>query len=323
MTKNNIQRWLLFIGCLVSFILLPFVLPEFKLHQVTEILIFILFAISFNLLFGYGGMLPFGHAAYFGVGAYATALSFIHLPELPLLMVFLLAVVISCVAGIIIGSICVRFKSTYFALITFAFQMFLFSLALKLRSVTGGDDGMSFTRPDLHIGPLSIPLIEASNNYYMIFVIVALAVGLCYLFLKTPLGNSIMCVRENELRASSLGYNVYLIRLTVNCFAAMLAGLAGSLFASYQEFVAASSIDMSIGMTVIFMVVLGGKGHYLGPALGAAIYMIFHEWITSITHYGNLFMGILFVLVILFLEDGAVSLLAYLKPGRWLNRGRT
>jgi branched-chain amino acid transport system permease protein len=127
--------------------LLPQMLPEIYVHLVTEILVYALFAVSFNLLFGYSGLLPFGHAALFGVGAYVAALIFKYYPNVPLLLTFVVATFSGLVPGLVIGFFCVRLKGAYFALITLAFQMFLFAVALRWRSITYGDDGMGVTRP--------------------------------------------------------------------------------------------------------------------------------------------------------------------------------
>lgn len=289
-------------------LLVPVLLPEFHVHLVSEILIFALFAVSFNLLFGYGGMLPFGHAAFFGMGAYVTALIFNHLPGTPLLLVFLLSALASFLAGVIIGAFCVRRSGVYFALISQAFQMFLFAIALKWRAVTHGDDGMSVVRPDLHLGFIRVSMLNIENVYYLTLFIVLLAIFACYFFLKTPLGNSVVSMRENDLRASFLGYNTFMTKLIVYSFAAGIAGLAGALFVFFLEFVGTTSIDLNMCMTVVFMAVLGGTGHFLGPVLGAAFYIVLQNWMSSLTSHWWLFMGTLFIIVILYLEEGLISL---------------
>jgi branched-chain amino acid transport system permease protein len=286
-----------------------------------EILYFSLFAISFNLLFGYCGLLPFGHAVLFGVGAYAAALLFNHLPQVPLLLVVLIAALSGCTTGIFIGFFCVRLSGAYFSLASLAFQMFFFTVAFKWRSVTGGDDGLSLIRPDLHVPVLGdMPMSSAGNLYYFALLIVTLGIFACYLFLKTPLGNSALCVRENEMRSSFLGYDVFLTKLVFFSISGFLAGLAGSLFALLQGFVSTPCIDMNMSLAVTLMVVIGGTNYFFGPVLGAAFYLVFQNWIAHLTKHWGLFMGITFVLVIIYLEGGLFSLIKLLRIRYWENR---
>src|SRR3990172_1837335 len=226
---------------IILLLLLPQFLPLIYIHLATEILIYALFAVSFNLLFGYGGLLPFGHVALFGVGAYVAALIFKHFPGMYLPLTLLLTALSGVPIAAIIGFFCLRLKGAYFALISLAFQMFLYAIAMKWRSLAYGDDGMTVNRPDLYLpvlGNLSIRSIE--NVYYLTLVIVAIGILACYLFLKTPLGNSFVCMRERDIRASYLGYDVFLTRFTVFSASGILAALAGGLFVFFEEFVATS-----------------------------------------------------------------------------------
>jgi branched-chain amino acid transport system permease protein len=304
-------------------ILLPILLPEIYVHLGTEILIFALFAVSFNLLLGYCGLLPFGHASSFGVGAYIGALIFNHLSGMPVLLTILIAALCGFIVALLIGFFCVRLSGAYFALITLAFQMFLFAVALKWRSVTNGDDGMGVIRPELYLPGLgSIPLMKINNLYYLTFVIVSLGIIACYLFLKTPLGNAVVCMRENDLRASFLGYNVFLTKLTVFSFSGFLAGIAGCLFVIFQEFVATTVIDVSMSFTVVLMATIGGTSHFLGPVLGAAFFMVFQDWISSLTKHWWLFMGIVFIVVVLYVEGGLISLFKWERFRLLFARGK-
>ena len=290
-------------------LLLPILLPEIQVHLATEILIFALFAVSFNLLLGYSGLLPFGHAACFGVGAYATALIFKHITGMPFLMTILISAASGFVGALIIGFFCVRLSGGYFALISLAFQMFLYAVALKWRDVTGGDDGMGVPRPEFYLPGLGIlPLTNIHYLYYITLVIVALAILACYLFLKTPLGNATICTRENATRASFLGYDVFLTRLTMFSLSGFLAGISGALFVVFQEFVATNVLDIHMSFTVLLMATIGGTGHFLGPVLGAAFFMVFQDWISSVTKHWLLFMGIVFVMVVLYAEGGLIEL---------------
>jgi branched-chain amino acid transport system permease protein len=300
-------------------LLLPQFLPLIYVHLATEILIYALFAVSFNLLFGYGGLLPFGHVALFGVGAYVTAVILKHFPSMYLLLTFLMAALSGAAIAAIIGFFCLRLKGAYFALISLAFQMFLYAIAMKWRSLAYGDDGMTVNRPDLYLPVLgSVSMRSIPNVYYFTLVIVAMGILACYLFLKTPLGNALVCMREKDIRASYLGYDVFLTRFTVFSASGILAGLAGGLFVFFEEFVATSCIDLNMGISVVFMTVIGGPAHYLGPVLGAAFYMFFQDWISGLTKHWWILMGIVFVVVVLFFEGGLISLFKNGKIRVWI-----
>ena len=291
------------------FLLAPKILPEMKIHLIIEILIYALWAVAFNLLFGHGGLLAFGFGAPFGVGAYTAALIFRDFAGIPLLLTLVIVCGVGFAAGLLIGSLSVRLKGAYFALITFGFQMFFYAIALKWYSVTKGDDGFGASRP-----PLSVPFLgdisfaPISNVYYFTLVIVSLAIVGTYFFQKTPLGNSIALVRENDVRPPFLGYNVYLIRLTVFSVSCLLAALAGGLFVFFNEFVSTAVIDMNVSMIVLLMVIIGGSEKFLGPILGAAFYVLVQNWLSSMTNRWFLVMGAIFILVVMYLEGGLISL---------------
>jgi branched-chain amino acid transport system permease protein len=298
----------------VLVLLIPHLFPEMYMHLAVEILIYALFAVSFNLLFGYSGLLPFGHAALFGTGAYVAALIFKNFPQTSLLLTLLITPLFCGVIAAVIGFFCIRLKGSYFALISLAFQMFLFAVAMKWRSVTYGDDGMTFNRPDLHLPLLgTVSMGSIQNVYYLTLVIVAIGVLACYLFLKTPLGNSVVCVKERDIRASFLGYNVFLTRYVAFLVSGILGGLAGGLFALFVGFVNTAVIDINMSMTVVLMAVIGGTGHFLGPVLGTAFYVVFQDWISSLTKHWWILMGIFFIVVVLYLPGGLISLVSMKK----------
>jgi branched-chain amino acid transport system permease protein len=317
MSRKRVLRFSLIVGVVVLLLLTPLIFTEMKVHLATEILVFSLFAVSYNLLAGSCGLYPFGHAAFFGVGGYSTALLFNHLPTTPLVVVLIVAMFSGLITSLVIGFFCLRVRGVYFALLSFAFQMFLYAVALKWRAVTHGDDGMGVTRPELFVPALGkISLISIYNLYYVILICVALGILACYFFLKTPLGNAVVCMRENDLRASFLGYDAFLTKWVAFCFSGLVAALAGSLFVLFQEFVATSVIDANTSFTVLLMTVIGGTGSFLGPVLGVVFYILFQNWLSSLTNYWWLFLGITFIVVVLYAQGGLVSLL----KREWLYR---
>jgi branched-chain amino acid transport system permease protein len=307
---------------LALLLILPKLISEMYVNRVTEVLVYALFAVSFNLLFGFAGLLPFGHAACFGVGAYTAALIFKNFPAFPLLPTLLVALLASFAVAAIIGLFCVRLKASYFALISLSFQMFILAIAMKWRTLTYGDDGLTVTRPDLSLAFLgTISLRNIDNLYYFTLILVVLGVAACYLFLKTPLGNALICTRERDVRASFLGYNVFLTRYAAFILAGVVAGLAGSLFVLYQEFLATSVLNVNTSMSAVFMTVIGGAGTFFGPVLGAAFYILFQDWVSSLTKHWWILMGIIFVIIVMYLKGGIISLLPTERIRLWLARG--
>jgi len=313
---NNLRTYQLGLGIAgaVLMLLVPYLFPVMYIHLAVEILIYALFAVSFNLLFGYSGLLPFGHAALFGARAFVAALIFKNFPGMSLLLTLLITPLFCAGIAAVIGFFCIRLKGAYFALISLAFQMFLYAVAMKWRSLTYGDDGMTFNRPDLHLPILgTVSMGSIQNVYYLSLAIVAIGVLACYLFLKTPLGNSVVCVRERDIRASFLGYNVFLTRYIAFLVSGILAGLAGGLFALFVGFVNTACIDINMSMSVVLMTVIGGTGHFLGPILGTAFYVVFQDWISSLTKHWWILMGIFFIVVVLYLQGGLISLVSIKK----------
>jgi branched-chain amino acid transport system permease protein len=200
--------------------------------------------------------------------------------------------------------------------------MFFFAVASKWRDVTNGPDGMGVARPDLYLPGLgTLSLVSITHFYYFTLVLVATGVLACYLFLKTPLGNTLICTREQDVRASFLGYNVFLARLVVFCASGLLAGGAGGLFVLFQKYVNTGVVDMNMSMTVLLMTVIGGGGHFLGPVLGAAFYVVFQNWISSLTDHWWILLGVVFVVVVLYVEGGLISIVTSDRVRRWMGVG--
>ena len=202
--------------CLAGIGILPYLIPITQVNMVIEIAFFSLYAMSFNMLFGYGGMLSFGHSAYFGLGAYTTALVFKYFTGVPLVAALLMGGMAGALGGLLAGFFCVRLKGAYFALLTMAFNQFFFAIALKWRSLTGGDDGLSIKRPDLYLPGLGgIPMNNAINIYYLVMVIVLLCILVQWYLTTTPFGNSALAIKENDERADFIGYDIFSIKLTL------------------------------------------------------------------------------------------------------------
>jgi branched-chain amino acid transport system permease protein len=294
---------------LVVLYALPWALDTVRLRMAIEILYFGLFAVSFNLLFGYAGLLSFGHAATFGVGGYAIGLILKHLAGTPLLLALALAAVAGALVALVIGFFCVRLRGTYFALLTLAFSQFLFAIALKWREVTRGDDGLTVARPDIAVpGFGTVRMGETQNFYWLALTIVAICLWAAWRFTRTPLGSAVVLMRENDERAAFLGYNVVATKLIAFTVAGGFAAVAGALFATFQRLVSPAALDLPTSTEVVFMAVLGGTSAFLGPFLGATVYILLQDWLSKTTENWPFFFGLLFVLVILFAHRGLIGL---------------
>ena len=293
MKNSALRRITIAIAVGAILILAPRFLTIVQIRMVNEIAYFALFAVSFNLLFGYAGLLSFGHASYFGLGAYLTALSLKHVAGMPLVLSIVLGGIAAAIGGAVIGFFCVRRKGAYFALLTLAFNQFLWAIAWKWREVTGGEDGIGkiVPRKPLNLGIMTLDPTQVEGMYYLTIVLVFICLVLGWYLTKTPFGNTVQAIKVNEERADFLGYNVNRAKLWIFTVAAFFAGIAGSLFALFQDFVAPSAISMAMSTEVLFMAFLGGTGSFFGPILGAAIFVYFTDWISSIAERWEFILG--------------------------------
>ena len=303
---------------------MPLLLKQYHLNMLTEIIIFALFAVSYNLLLGYAGLLSFGHAMFFGLGAFMTAIAIIHIPGLALWNAILIGIVTTVVAGFVIGGLLLRHKGSYFALLTLAFNALFYAVATKWHSVTGGDDGLSITRPGLDLGFTSISLASLTNFYYLTLVIIGAAIVFCWYFTHTAMGKTVLLMRENEERMKFLGYNTNISRLILFTFSGAVAGLAGSFYTLHFQFVSISAISVDMTTAVLLMAFVGGTKTFWGPILGALVYIILQNYLSNITDRWPLFMGFIFVFMVLFIPGGLSEVIMNIRQrffGRKDNNG--
>jgi len=302
--RSNTEKWLWGgISCL-ALIAIPFVLEkgfsQYDLYLVIKILVFALFAMSFNLVLGYGGMMSFGHAAFFGVGAYCFSLLLVR-ASCPLVLAFLAAPFAAAIVGLIIGYFSVKIKGVfYFATITLSFAQLVYILAFKWRSFTFGDDG---------IQGIPVPAFISTDVSYIPYYFFALVITLICIYVlwkisKSPFGMMLMSLRENPERAAFIGIKVERYRLIAFVISAFFSGVAGVLYALLETSIAPEILYWSMSGDVILMGLLGGMTLFLGPALGAAIMVFLNSFITSYTEYWGLFLGTTLILIVLFFPKG-------------------
>src|SRR5690554_1163624 len=298
---------LLILAVLIALLIaLPWIAPFFYIFIATEILILGLFAASFNLIFGYTGMLSFGHAAFFGIGAYATALLLQDL-QWPLLACLLVAVVAGAVLALVIGFFSVRLNEVYFSMLTLAFGMMVYAVVHQWRSVTNGSDGIAgFTVKSLGLG-IDVTLGNPAVYYHVVLVVVLGATALLYLICRSSFGLILRAIRQNPERVTFCGLNVRSYRLAAFTIAGAFAGLAGGLMAPFLRIASPELVHWSMSAEPILMSILGGTGYFLGPFFGAAMFVLLETWITSVTQAWMLVLGIILALMVMFFRRGLLG----------------
>jgi len=301
MDKKN---WIIGIAAVIIAVIFPYVAPKFQLRMFTEIIILTLFAMTWKMMLNEGGMFSFGHAVYFGVGAYASVLGWLHIPGLSFISGVLLGAFSAALVAFILGAFLVRMSGTYFALLTLAFNQLIWAIVWKWRDVTGGDDGLGkFPKPDL----LGISMKNPVTYYYVSLIVIGLCLFACWYFIRTPLGNICASIKSNEERAKFIGFNVSASKLTFLTILGFFAGISGALYAQFQEFIATSVIDGGMSTNVLFMAYIGGVGYFWGPIVGSAIFVYLSEYLSSFTDRWEFILGIIFILVVLFAPQGIMG----------------
>jgi branched-chain amino acid transport system permease protein len=280
----------------------------------------ILFAISFNLLFGYTGLLSFGHAAFFSIGSYVTGLVLLHIyPSIPL--AFVTGVVAAAIAAWVIGYFCVRLDEIYFAMLTLAFGMMVHTIIWKWDRLTGGADGLvDIPRPNLNFLLFQVDLSSIASYYYFTLVLVAIALYVLWIIVNSNFGLALRAVRENSERIQFVGINVRRYRLISFVISGFFCGLAGALFGPFLKSITPSIAFWTKSAEPVFMSLLGGTKIFLGPAVGAVIFMYLKEIISGYTELWMIYLGAILIGFVLFLPGGIVGFLNEKLRGRRLGR---
>ncbi|MBW2092565.1 MAG: branched-chain amino acid ABC transporter permease, partial [Deltaproteobacteria bacterium] len=277
--------------------------------------IFALFAISFNLLLGFTGLLSFGHAMYFGAGGFGTAIALTHINGLPILVSVLIGFVSAVALAAILSPIVVRVSATAFAMLHLAFSQLMFVLVLKLRGITGGEDGVGgFPIPPLNIpGIISIDMMDPLKFYYFAITILAISILILWFFTKTPFGQIMVSMRDNPNRVAYMGFRVPLSKAVIYIFAGGFAGVAGSMYALFQNLISAEELSIMACFAPIMITMVGGVSSFFGPILGAGVFAILEELTSRYTERVELVQGLILILVIIFMPMGLVGIFRIIK----------
>jgi branched-chain amino acid transport system permease protein len=294
-----------------ALIFAPYWMPLFGGYTAlgSRVLVLGLGAMAVNLLLGFTGVLSFGHAAWFGLGAYACGLTLKFLAaSTPLGL--LAGTLVGGIAGAILGTLLVRRRGIYFAMVTIAFGQVFYYIAFQWLSVTGGDDGLrGFERQPLDLKLFHIDLLHSDLSfYYFALICFAAAVGLMALILRSPFGHTMIAIRENERRARFLGIPIELhiwIAFTLSCF---FMAFAGALYALLNNFADPRMLHYSLSGDFVIMAVLGGMRRFWGPLLGAIVFVVLQDYLSSVTVNWMSFIGILIVFIVLFFPRGILGL---------------
>src|SRR6266849_1362749 len=288
--------------------LIPALFNPFWVSVIAEILIWSLLAASVNLLFGYVGLLSFGQALYFGCGMYGVAIGISDF-GLSFWPAFALGIAAAMAMALITGILAVRLTWHYFAIITVVFSLIFYFLALTNKWLTGGDDGINFTLPPtFSIGAVHWSFTDPTFQYFFILAAVCLCFWLMHRLIGSPLGRAFLAIRNNDVRASLIGLNVYLLRLIAFVLAGFLAGVAGALFAFFGRYASASYMFYHVSGEAVVWAIVGGAGTLLGPIVGTSIFIIVREIVSTHWEHHALIVGIVAILVVIFAPKGIVGL---------------
>jgi len=296
--------------------LLPWILPYEALA--VRVLVYGLFALGFNMVFGYMGNLSFGHAALFGSGAYATGISVVHF-GFPWYAAMATGVLAGAAAAALIGALAVRTRGIYFAMVTLALSQVLYFVVYQASDWSGGEDGLRGVEVHaVQIGPFVLDLLDPVVKYYFLAVFVAAAVLLFSRMLASPFGAVLEALRENEHRALACGIDVRRTRWIAFTLSGAFCGLAGALYAVHLSIVPIETLHYFTSGEVVMMSLLGGMGTFFGPFFGAALFLVLEDVITVYTEHWQLVVGALFVLLILFFPRGVWGSILHWLEG-WLH----
>jgi branched-chain amino acid transport system permease protein len=300
------------LAALLALVLLPLGLSSYQLGLLTKMLIFAVFAMSLNLLLGYAGLPSLGHAAYFGMGAYAVALLALRVRD-NFWLDFGGGLLSAALTAALFGLLALRAQGSYLLMITLALAQVLWGIAFGWRWLTGGDDGLpGVPRP---AAGLPWSLADGLPFYYFVLVTFVASAIVLRLVIRSPFGRALVGIRESARRMEVLGYNTWLYKYVAFVLAGFFAGLAGSLFVYYNGFVSPAYLSIVFSAMALIMVILGGAGTWLGPALGSAVIVYLENVISAYTQRWLLILGLIYVAVTLFAPAGLAGVLRG-RPGR-------
>ncbi|MFC7398430.1 branched-chain amino acid ABC transporter permease [Chelatococcus sp. GCM10030263] len=281
-----------------------------------QILIYGLYALGFNLLFGYLGLLSFGHSALLGTGAYLCGIAFVHLGA-PWYLALLVGVVAGMLIAAVIGALAIRTRGIYFAMVTLALSQCVYYVFYQSVDWTGGENGLrGIDVGTIDLFGLTVDFIDPLTRYYVVAAFVIAALAVLSRILASPFGAVIEAVRENEARARASGYDVTMTRLLTFVLSGGFCGLAGALLALHLSIVPIETLGIETSGLAVMMCLLGGMGTFFGPFVGAAVFLGLENLVSLWTVHWQLIVGAIFTACVLFFPKGIWGTLLH-----WMERG--
>jgi len=301
------------LSALTALILIGLFAGRFTVYLTSRVMILAIFALGYNILFGRTGLLSFGHAAFYAAGAYGLGLFSLHVSPHPLIGI-LVGVACACLLAAVIGFFCVRQTEIYFAMLTLAFGMMVFSLIWNMRSVTGGDDGLvGIMRAPISLGIFSIPIIKPRYYYFLVLYFFIMSVFLIYRIRLSPFGLVLAGIRENDRRVEFAGISLKNYRLGAFIISGTFAGLAGALGTLLESNTSPFSAHWSHSAAPVLVSLIGGIQTFAGPLVGSVVFIVLREIIERFTHNWMLWFGLILLVIIMGFRGGIVGALAGFK----------
>ncbi len=295
------------------FLVFPWLMPYKALA--INVLILGLFAVGFNIIFGYTGLLSFGHAAFYGMGAYGCGIAIARY-GLPWPVALAIGIVLAGLGALIIGGLSIRRRGIYFAMVTLALAQCVYYIAYQAEPLTGGENGLrGVDVKTISLGLVELDFLAPTVKYYFILIFVALALWCLSRILESPFGAILEAIRENEARARACGIDVERSKLVAFVLSGLFCGLAGGLKAMHLSIVPTEVLHYHTSGLVVIMALLGGMGTFFGPFVGAAVFLLVEDQISLFTIHWQFFAGALFILFVLFFPRGIWGSLTH-RTGR-------
>jgi branched-chain amino acid transport system permease protein len=287
---------------LAFLVIFPWIIPYEALA--VNILVLGLYALGFNLVFGYTGLLSFGHAAFLGAGAYGCGIALVHY-GFGWFSAILIGTVVATVLAALMGVLAIRTRGIYFGMVTLALSMCVYYAFYQMQDLTGGENGLRGVNLNtISILGFEVRFINPTVKYYVILAFVGTAIWLFSRLLASPFGAVLEAIRENEERARACGYDVTRTKLVAFILSGALCGLAGALNALHLSIVPIETLHYTTSGQVVMMALLGGMGTFFGPFVGAAAFLLIQDVISVMTSHWQLFVGIIFIIFVLFFPKG-------------------
>ena len=294
----------------------PLVLPPFWRHFLTEMLIWGLLAMSSDILIGYTGIVSFGHSAFFGLGVYGAAAALLLVSPPNLILALALGLCAAALVALCVAYFSTRVRDIYFAITTLIFSQIFYVIIFTWTPVTGGENGLTFTRPGLGIPGLFVTRFTPNVLHWFVLAMVVISYLVLRRIMHSPFGMVLQAIRENEARTRAIGYHVEHYKIVSVMLSGLFAGLAGVLYALQNEFAAPDFVFFLVSGDTVIYNVMGGIGTLVGPIVGAGVFLLLREALSRFfTEYYLIPLGIIFIAMVIFMPQG---LLGFAR--RWLNR---